>query len=59
MISNAERWHDIAVKKLTALLRRILSKLDGDFYCLNCLHLFRIKNKIESQKKICDKKGYL
>ena len=32
-------------KKLSALLRGILSKHDGDFYGLNCLHSFRTKTQ--------------
>ena len=50
------RWHYLAVKKLSALLRRITSKNNGDFYCLNCLHSFRTKNKFEWHKKVCGKK---
>ena len=33
MIPNKEKWHYLAVKKLSALLRGITSK-HGDFYCL-------------------------
>ena len=50
------RWHYLALKKLSALLRRITSKNNDDFYCLNCLHSFRTKNKLESHKKVCGKK---
>ena len=42
-------------KKLSALSRGITSKYYGDFYRLNCLHSFRIKKKISSHKKICEK----
>ena len=45
MIPNGEKWHYLAVKKLSALLRRITSKRYRDFYCLNCLHFFRAKKK--------------
>ena len=38
-------------KKASALLRGITSKNNGDFYCLNYLHSFRTKNKLESRKK--------
>ena len=38
-------------KKLSALLRVITSKHDGDFYCLNCLNSFRTENKVKSHKK--------
>ena len=47
-----QRWHYLAVKKLSALLRGITSKHFDDFYCLYCLHSFRIKNKLESHKKV-------
>ena len=33
-----ERWHYLAVKKLSALLHRVTPKNKVDFYCLNCLH---------------------
>ena len=35
MITDNEKWHDLAVKKLSALICKIKSKHDGDFYCLN------------------------
>ena len=35
--------HYLAVKKLSALLREVTSKNNGDFYCLNSLHSFRTK----------------
>ena len=55
MVSNWEKqWHYLAVKKLSALLRGITSKSDGGFYCLNCLHSFRTKNKPESHKRACE-----
>ena len=38
-------WHYFAVKKLSALLRRITSKHHGDFYCLNFLHFFATEKK--------------
>ena len=45
-------------KKLPALLKRIISKHHGDFYCLNCLHSFATENKRESHKKVCENKDY-
>ena len=41
-----KKWHYLAVKKLFALLYGINSKHKGDFYCLNCLHYFRIEHVI-------------
>ena len=54
MILNGEKegWHYLAVRKLSALLRGITSKHDGDFYCLNCLHSFRAENKLKSHQKV-------
>ena len=53
IILNKQRWHYLAVKKLSALLRGITSKNNGYFYCLNCLHSFRAKNKLQSYEKVC------
>ena len=52
---NEEGWHYIAVKKLSELLRRIMSKHEGDLssfvkLMLNCLHLLKTKNEHESNK---------
>ena len=46
MIPNKEKEgrHYLTVKKLSGLLRGITSKYGGDFYFLNCLHLFETKN---------------
>ena len=33
-------------------------KKNSDFWCLNCLHSFRIKNKLKSQEKGCKNKGF-
>ena len=51
MIPNGEGCHYLAVKKLSALLREITSKNNGHFYCLNCLHSFRTKDKLELHKQ--------
>ena len=40
-------------KKLSTLLKRIISKHHGDFYFLNCLHSFRTENKLKSHEKVC------
>ena len=45
-------------KKLSALLREIMSKHHGDFYCLNCLHSFATENKRESYKKVSGNKDF-
>ena len=45
-------------KKLSALLRGITSKHYDDFYCLNCIHSFNAKKKLESYKKVCENKDF-
>ena len=58
MIPNGEGWNYPVVKKLSALLKVVISKHDSDFYCLNCLHSFKTKNKLESYKMVCENKGF-
>ena len=58
MITNGEGLHYLAVKKLSALLKGITSKHKRDFYCLNCLHSFRTKKKLESHKRVCENKDF-
>ena len=50
MIADGKKWHYLALKKLPALLRGIISKYDGNFYCLNCLHSHRTKKSLKSMK---------
>ena len=51
MITNGEKWHYLTVKNLAGLLRRITSTHKEDFYCLNCFHSYRTRNKLEAHKK--------
>ena len=51
MISNSKKWHYLAVKKLSELLREVTSKNRGDFYCQNCLHSFKIENNLNCIKE--------
>ena len=51
---DGKKWHYVAVKKLSALLRGITSNNHGDFYCLNCLHSYRTKEKLKKHEKVCD-----
>ena len=53
--------NNIAVKKLSALLRGITSKNNSNFYDLNCLCSFRKKknkNKLATPKKVCENKDF-
>ena len=57
MIPNEEKEskHYLAVRKLSALWKKIKSKHDVNFYQLNCLHSFRTENKLKSHEKVCKK----
>ena len=50
MIPNGEGWNCLAVKKLSAILRRITSNHHGDFYCLICLHSFTTEENVNLTK---------
>ena len=47
MITDNEKWHYLAVKSISKLLRGITSNHNGDFYCLICFHSYRTKNKLK------------
>ena len=36
----------------------VICWFNGDTYCLNCLHFFRAKNKLELHKKLCENKNF-
>ena len=58
MISNGENRHCLVVKSLSGLLTGITYNHKEDFYCLNCFHSYRTKNKLEARKKICENRDY-
>ena len=71
MITNGEQWHYIALKSeptddgfnrpirsLSRLFRGVTSNLDGDFYCLNCLHSFRTDNALKKHERLCENNDY-
>ena len=51
--NNDENWHYLTVKSIPKLLNGITSKYNADFYCLNCFHSYRTKNKLIRYEKIC------
>ena len=51
-MSNGENWHYLVVKNLSGLLRGISSNHNSDYYCLNCFHSYRTKNKLNAHKRI-------
>ena len=67
MITDGKKWHYTGLKSeptedefnrpakdLCRLFRGIASNLDGDFYCLNCLHSFRT----EKHESLCENNVY-
>ena len=46
-----ENWHYLAVKSIPRLLREITSNNNGDFYCLNCFHSYRTKQRLKKMKR--------
>ena len=51
MITDGKKWHDLTVKSFSALLKGIKSNHKRDFYCLNCFHSYRTKNKLKNMKE--------
>ena len=58
MITDVTKWHYLAVKTLSGLLRGITGNNHGDFYCLNCLHSYITKNRLKKHQKICENHEY-
>ena len=52
MITDCIKWHYLAVKNLSALVRGITSNHVGDFYCLNCLRSYSTKEKLKKHEKV-------
>ena len=58
MITDGTKWHYLAVKTLSGLLRGITGYNRGDFYCLNCLHSYSTRNRHKKHQKICENHEY-
>ena len=58
MITDGKKWLYLAVKILSALFREILSKHEGDFYCLNCFQAYTTENKFKKHKKVRENHDY-
>ena len=58
MITDVEKWHYLAVKRLSALFREITGNNHGDFYCLNCFQSYTTENKLKKHKKVCENYDY-
>ena len=58
MITDGEKWHYLAVKKLSTLLKGITSKHTGAVYCLNCFQSYTSENKLKKHKNVCENYYY-
>ena len=59
MITNDdENWDYLAVKSISRLLKGITSNHKGDFYCLNCFHSYRTKERLKKHEKVCKDHDY-
>ena len=58
MITDGEKSHYLAVKRLSALFRGITGNNHGDFYCLNCFHSYTTENKLKKHKKVSENYDY-
>ena len=58
MITNGEKWHYLAAKSFSVLLRGITGNDNGDFSCLNCFRSYTTENKLEKHKSVCENHDY-
>ena len=49
---DVENWHYLAVKRMSALFRGIMSNNNGGYYCLNCFHSYRTNINLSNIKII-------
>ena len=43
---------------MSVLLRGIISKHVGDFYCVNCFYSYNTKDKLKKHKNLCEIHDY-
>ena len=58
IINNGEKWHYVAVKNVSKLLRRITSNYNGDFYSLNCFHSYGTDTKLKKHERVCNEHDF-
>ena len=54
---NNKKWHYLFRKRLSALLKGIISVHVGDF-CLNCFYSFTTENVLEKHENVCQDHDY-
>ena len=55
---DGKKWHYLAVRSLTTLLRGIISNHHGDFYYLNCFHSYTAHNTLKKHERVCNNHDY-
>ena len=55
---HGKKWHYLAVRSLTTLLRGIKSNYYSDFYCLSSFHSYRTLNKLKKHERVCNNHDY-
>ena len=58
MITYEEKWHYLAAKKFSALLRGVKLRHGEGFYCINCFHSYSTKYKLEKHYNKCKNHNY-
>ena len=58
MITAGKKWHYLAVKKLSVLLRGVTSNHVRDFYYLNCFHSYSTEKNLKKHEKIFNDRDY-
>ena len=53
MITGTEKWYDHAIRSLSKLSRGIMSKNNGVYFSVNCIHPFRTANELKSHENVC------
>ena len=53
-----KKWHYLTAKSLSVLLKGVTSIHNGDYYFLNCFHLYRTKKALKKHMKVCEDKYY-
>ena len=56
--NDGKKWHYLVVNNLSRLLRGITFNHHEGFYCLNCFHSYKTKDKLEAHKKIFENHDY-
>ena len=55
---NQNNWYCLTTKSIKRLIRGVTSNHHGDFFCRNCMHLFRTDNKLKKHERLCLNKNY-